>query len=141
MKREYLLALITHHDCHTRMSDLSEKLEKKAQKLGLNRIERHIFLCADMDECKCASAAQMKSSWKYLKRRIKELGLKNVARSRTQCLDICCAGPICVVYPEGVWYAGCDEQALEHIIQRHLLKGEIASEYVITQPNKQRRLG
>lgn len=115
------------------MSD-TEKLHKKVEKLRLAKIQRHVFMCADADECKCASAAQMKASWKYLKSRLKELKLTDVARSRTQCMDICTSGPICVVYPEGIWYAGCDEKALEEIIQHHLVKGEIVQKYLIAQP-------
>lgn len=112
------------------------KLDRKIEKLGLPLIERHIFLCADTRECGCASAEQMKASMKYLKKRLKELKLSpkgGVARTASQCFDICTGGPIAVVYPDGVWYGHCDETALEEIIQRHLIHGEVAEDYLIAR--------
>lgn len=118
------------------------KLDRKIDKLGLPLIQRHIFLCADTKECGCASAAQMKASLKYLKKRLKELKLSpkkgGVARTASQCFDICTGGPIAVVYPDGVWYGHCDETTLEEIIQSHLINGEVAEKYVIARSQVRR---
>ena len=76
----------------------------------------------------------MQKSWNYLKRRLKELDLpkgKRVLRTRTRCMQICSAGPIAIVYPEGTWYGKCDPPVLEKIIQRHLVEGDVVEEYVI----------
>ena len=92
-------------------------------------MERHIFLCADADTPKCCDPATGREAWLYLKRRLDELGLANgraggrVARSKANCLRVCAEGPVAVVYPEGVWYSGMDCDALEEVIQRHLLRG------------------
>ena len=44
-------------------------LEDKLSDLGLDVLERHIFLCADQTEANCAPKKKTLASWSYLKRR------------------------------------------------------------------------
>lgn len=117
----------------TEPADLARAREALA-KLGDSGegLRRHIFLCAEPEKGECCSPAVGAPAWKYLKKRLKQLGLDGaggVARTKADCLRICAAGPIAVVWPDGVWYHSCTEPVLERIIQEHLIGGAPVEEF------------
>ena len=100
-----------------------------AARFGVGKLKRHLFICLGPD---CADLATGEKTWEYLKKRLKELDLAGpdgpCYRTKCQCLRMCTAGPICVVYPEGAWYRDVTLENAERIIQLHLLRGQIVED-------------
>ena len=118
-------------------------LANKVQTLGLNQIERHIFICADQTKPLCCSKEQSLEAWDYLKKRLTELKLDQVTegkpsctfRTKANCLRVCTHGPILVVYPDGVWYHSATSEVIERILQEHILASQVVQKYVfLTHP-------
>jgi len=89
---------------------------------------RHIFFCLNERKNGEASCAQHRAQEGFdrCKQQVKAAGLSGVGQVRVNkagCLDRCAAGPVAVVYPEGVWYSYVDEQDIDEIVESHLKDG------------------
>ncbi|MEN9888360.1 MAG: hypothetical protein RL559_397 [Pseudomonadota bacterium] len=92
--------------------------------------KRHIFFClnerANGEACCAQHNAQ--AAFDHCKQRVKALGLAGPGQVRVNkagCLDRCSAGPVAVVYPEGVWYSYVDASDIDEIVECHLQGGEV----------------
>ncbi|HOE43625.1 MAG TPA: (2Fe-2S) ferredoxin domain-containing protein, partial [Rhodoferax sp.] len=52
-------------------------------------------------------------------------GPGEVRVNKAGCLDRCTAGPVAVVYPEGVWYSYVDDADIDEIVESHLKNGHV----------------
>lgn len=107
--------------------------------------ERHIFFCLNRrDEATrpCCAASGAEAAFEHCKSGVKALGLAGPGKvrvNRAGCLDRCTEGPVCVVYPEGVWYTYVDERDIDEIVQSHLQRGEVVERLRLPDTADERR--
>jgi (2Fe-2S) ferredoxin len=110
---------------------LSLQLQRKIERLGVQKLKYHLLFCNGSQCAKCISVEKGNESLRYLKRRLREMDFEKqggIYLTSVQCLDVCQKGPIMVVYPDGVWYFGCTPEVIERILQNHLLNGRVVKE-------------
>jgi (2Fe-2S) ferredoxin len=101
--------------------------------------QRHIFFCLNQrpnGEACCAQYAAQ-AAFDRCKALVKAAGLAGPGQVRVNkagCLDRCAAGPVAVVYPEGVWYSFVDASDVDEIVESHLKHGQVVQR-LLTPPD------
>lgn len=90
--------------------------------------ERHLFSCLNTrtpdDPRGSCTAHGGERLAEVAREEVHRLGLKGKVRAnKAGCLDACGHGPVCVVYPEAVWYAPRTEEDMREIVASHLRDG------------------
>jgi cob(I)alamin adenosyltransferase len=94
---------------------------------------RHLLICEHGTCADPEAAAQLQQQFRALAKPLGLTSMQNPARIKctlTDCLGVCRAGPIVVVYPDGIWYHNVDATVLERIVNQHLIGGEPVEEYI-----------
>jgi (2Fe-2S) ferredoxin len=114
---------------------ISKKKAKKAKKDGarangavatrpevkVRGYEAHVLVCGGGD-CKKRGSKEVR---KALKAELRERGrVRDVRVDSVECLGLCKHGPNAVVYPDGVWYLGLQDEDVPEVVGRHLDGGE-----------------
>lgn len=100
--------------------------------------QRHIFFCLNQraNGEACCAQHQAQAAFDRCKSQVKALGLAGPGQVRVNkagCLDRCAAGPVAVVYPEGVWYSYVDASDIDEIVESHLKNGQVVGR-LLTPP-------
>jgi (2Fe-2S) ferredoxin len=100
----------------------------------MQKPKHHIFICCSF---RVAGEAQGGCARKgardlvqYIEGELSDRGLDDVMVSTTGCLKLCDKAPVLVVYPEGHWYGGVNEEAADAILDA-LAEGRSADTYRI----------
>lgn len=91
--------------------------------------KRHIFFCTNKkaNETGCGYLSG-DESFTFAKMYLQSLDMWGEGKYRATksgCLGRCVDGPICVIYPDAVWYTYVDETDVQEILTKHLIQGEV----------------
>jgi len=90
-----------------------------------------ILMCAGGG---CISAGE-ESCLDALNKAIDKYALQDVVKVvETGCMGMCDAGPLMVIYPEGVYYQKLTPADVDGIVSEHILKGRIVEEKLLDNP-------
>jgi len=98
--------------------------------------KRHVFACYTQrppthprGSCGAAGAQPL---WDRLSNKLTAENLTaDVGFTASGCLGFCSAGPLMVVYPEGIWYRPGTPEDIDEIVETHLKNGELVERLVM----------
>src|SRR5215213_10052064 len=89
----------------------------------MGQYDRHVFVCTSGDTC--PEQGDVEKFVKVLRDGARAAGRQQGVRvNKAGCFSQCGHGPMIVVYPDNVWYAGVRESDLEEILTSHILGGK-----------------
>lgn len=103
------------------MSDVTPLDDRPVLPPGAGPFERHVFVCVAGGTCPTQGGEAAHAALKDLAKR--RLGPAAVRVNKSGCLGQCGHGPMAVVYPDNVWYAGVTAADAQEIVEEHLVHG------------------
>jgi len=106
-------------------------------KHGINSYyDIHVFMCTNRrSNSKSCGGNGAERLLRYAKRRvqtIEECEEVNIRINASGCMGRCEAGPLLVIYPEGIWYHCNSRYDLDEIITGHIIGGEKVHRLIAT---------
>ena len=87
----------------------------------MGQYDRHVFVCTSGETCPTQGDAE--KFVKILRAGAQKAGRSDIRINKSGCFSQCGHGPMIVVYPENVWYAGVRESDLDDILTSHIVGG------------------
>lgn len=89
----------------------------------MGQYRRHVFVCTTGSTC--PTQADTEAYVKQMRAELARAGLHVEVRiNKAGCFSQCGNGPMIVVYPEDVWYAGVRPEDVQEIVEAHLIAGQ-----------------
>ena len=97
--------------------------------------KKHIFFCTNKrsNETGCGYLGS-DLAFDYAKNYLRSLdmwGENKFRASKSGCLGRCSFGPVCVIYPDGIWYTYTDEADVKDIIDNVIQNGDVIKRLLI----------
>ena len=106
--------------------------EAPAPRVEARAATNTILLCAGGA---CISSGE-ESCLQALRATLEKYALQDVVKVvETGCMGMCDAGPLMILYPEGVFYQKLKPSDMEQIVSEHLLKGRIVESKLFVDPS------
>jgi len=97
--------------------------------------KRHVFACYTQrppghprGSCGAQGAQPL---WDRLGKKLEAERMPEIGFTAAGCLSFCRAGPLMVVYPEGVWYAPKTNEDIDEIVETHLKGGQLVERLAV----------
>jgi nitrite reductase/ring-hydroxylating ferredoxin subunit/(2Fe-2S) ferredoxin len=88
----------------------------------MGQYDRHVFVCTSGETC--PTQGDVEAFVKTLRDGVRSANLQGEVRvNKAGCFSQCGHGPMMVVYPENVWYAGVQADDLKEILNSHIVEG------------------
>jgi nitrite reductase/ring-hydroxylating ferredoxin subunit/(2Fe-2S) ferredoxin len=88
----------------------------------MGQYDCHVFVCTGGETC--PTQGDVERYVKILRDGVRQAGRPGDVRiNKSGCFSQCGHGPMIVVYPENVWYAGVQESDLQEILTSHIVGG------------------
>jgi (2Fe-2S) ferredoxin len=113
------------------MTDTAEDTEFELPQL----YSRHVFACHTQrppqhprGSCGALGAQPL---WDRIAKALEKQQLADIGFTASGCLGFCNAGPLMVVYPDGVWYRPTTTEDVDEIVESHLRQGKRVDRLVV----------